>query len=244
LISFLKHCAHVIAPTQSMYDIITQKYHPRCPVSVIPTPVDITRYSHLEPGSKRSDWNIPEGELLLYLGRLSPEKNLNLLLDAFRLVSDARPNAHLVLIGKGPSEDALKQLTRELNLTNRVHFVGSAPHEQTPGCLAAADLFVFPSQIETQGLSILEAMAAGTPVIALDAPGVSEIVRMGGGKLAAAATPEAFARTIIDLLDSPEQRAALRAAGLYTASQFSLAQSAQKLTDVYRQALASVTAPV
>ncbi|MEA3341571.1 MAG: glycosyltransferase, partial [Chloroflexota bacterium] len=130
---------------------------------------------------------------VLHVGRLSYEKNVDLLLRAFAHIAGDYPAARLTIAGDGPDREALARLADELGLSERVCFTGFVPHEQLPALYQAADLFATGSTIETQGLVVLEAAACGLPVVAVDA----------------LALPEAVHHTVNGFLSPPGDEAAL-----------------------------------
>jgi len=217
---YLEKCTHIVAPTPSIRDFILREYEPDVPVTVVSTPVDLNQYHGLEPQRVRATLGLEDAELLLYVGRLAEEKDIDFLLRAFARIAAERPQTTLVLVGKGPREHNLQSLAQKLGLGQRVIFAGVIPHSEVPHYAAAADLFVFPSQAETQGLVLIEAMAAGTPVVAVEAPGSADVLAEGGGLLVPA-QQEAFASAVTTLLaDEPRRRAlgeqATRAVQRYT----------------------------
>ena len=191
---YLEKCSHIVAPTPSIRELIKEKYVHNIPVSVVPTPIELDRYNNLTPEKVRGKLGLKDAEVLLFVGRFAEEKNLTFLLRVFRDIITDRPNVRLLMVGKGPNLKNLKRLARELGIGKQVLFVGAVPHEEVPHYAAAADLFVFPSEVETQGLVLIEAMAAGTPVVAVNTTGSKDALADGGGILVPA-DEEAFKRT-------------------------------------------------
>jgi glycosyltransferase involved in cell wall biosynthesis len=149
----------------------------------------------------------PGAKILLYVGRLSHEKNLDALLSAFKAIENDEPDAHLVLVGDGPARQELEQALAG----RRVLFTGYLKGEALAEAYASADLFAFPSTTETFGQVVLEAMASGLPVIAFDAEGVRDLVRHNEtGLLAPEGDTAAFTQSLRALLAQPERRAAMR----------------------------------
>ncbi len=233
---YLSHCTHIIAPTPSIRDMILRKYEVNAPVTVIPTPVDLDNYTHLCPEQVRIKLGLERAEILLYLGRLSEEKNLELLLEAFAIVYQQRPDAHLVLVGKGPTEHQLHKYAEKLNITPRVCLYGAIPYNEVANIVAAADLFVFPSQVETQGLVLVEAMAAGTPVVAVECASSRDVIASGGG-LISAPNAQDFAAAIMQLLDDPQRLRALSFEAAGVAKRYDIRSTTQKLIEVYHEAI-------
>ncbi len=235
---YLGKCAHVIAPTRGIRDLILQEYDADAPVSVAPTPVDLNQYQNLEPERIRKELGLLDAEVLLYVGRLSEEKALDFLLEAFALVAGERPRAQLVLVGRGPGEQPLRRLAQKLGLAQRIIFVGAIPHEEVPHYAAMADLFVFPSQADTQGLGLVEAMAAGTPVVAVEALGPADVLAEGGGVLVPP-LEEVFARTVVALLSDERRLHELGEQGLREAQRYAVPVAAARLQSIYETAITS-----
>ncbi len=235
---YLDKCTHVIAPTGGIRDFILREYALEAPVSVAPTPVDLSQYQDLEPQRIRKGLGLTNAEVLLYIGRLSEEKDIEFLLEVLALIADERPRAHLVLVGKGPEEQPLKRLAQKLGLAQQVIFVGATPHEAVPHYAAMADLFVFPSQADTQGLVLIEAMAAGTPVVAVEALGSADVLAEGGGVLVPP-VEEAFARAVVTLLSDDDRRHQFGEQALRSAQRYTAPTSAARLQSIYEAAISA-----
>jgi glycosyltransferase involved in cell wall biosynthesis len=144
------------------------------------------------------------GKIILYVGRLSYEKNLATLLSAFRAIEAEEPDAHLVLVGDGPARHDLEHALAG----HRALFTGYLRGEALAEAYASADLFAFPSTTETFGQAVLEALASGLPVIAYDAEGVRDLVEHNQtGLLVPHGDTDAFTRRLKTLLAHAEQRA-------------------------------------
>ncbi len=141
-----------------------------------------------------------------------------------------------MLVGKGPVENQLRKLADRLRITPRVQFHGAIPFQEVANFAAAADLFVFPSQIETQGLVLVEAMAAGTPVVAVDCPSSRDALASGGGVLAAASV-EDFALAVTGLLEDTERLQSLGSEARKIAKNYDIPSATQKLIEVYNAAI-------
>jgi glycosyltransferase involved in cell wall biosynthesis len=148
----------------------------------------------------------PQAKIILYVGRLSYEKNLDALLSAFKAIESEEPEAHLVLVGDGPARQELEQALEG----HRATFTGYLKGEALAEAYASADLFAFPSTTETFGQAVLEAMASGLPVVAFDAEGVRDLVRHNEtGLLVPEGDTAAFTQGLRSLLAQPEQHAAM-----------------------------------
>lgn len=165
----------VIAPTPKIRRLL-RGYGVQCPVRVIPTGLDLDRFCAApDPGLRRA-LGLPENApVLLFLGRLAREKNVAELLDALPGV----PGAVLLVVGDGPERPALEARAEALGVGDRVVFAGMVPPAQVPRYYALADAFVSASTSEAQGLTYLEALAAGLPLLCRADPCVEALIRPG-----------------------------------------------------------------
>jgi len=233
---YLRHCDHIITPTESIRQKVMETWAPRAGITVVPTPVDIPVVDEAEVATVRHRL-APEGErLLVYVGRLAPEKGLDLLLEAFHELIQDRSDVRLALVGRGPSEETLRSMAGELGIAGKVSFTGAVPHEEVAPYYVAGDLFVFTSQTETQGLVLIEAMAAGRPVVAVQAPGPADILAEGGGVLVEP-DPAAFARAVAELLREEGRRWTLAKEARRAARRYSIAGATEGLLRAYQAAL-------
>ncbi len=238
---YLQKCDHLIAPTPSIATHIAETYPGlTTPVTVIPTPVDLSAYTRPRSFDVRRQYNLQDKELLLYLGRIDREKNIGFLLESFAKIMRSRPRAHLLLVGHGKSIEKLQKQADSLGLGDRCTFAGGIDHSLVPACMAAADLFVFSSLTETQGLVLIEAMAAGTPVVAVRAPGSADVLAEGGGVLVEEDIDE-FTRQVCALLDCPPDLHQLGRDAARVVQRFAIPTATQKLVSVYQQHLPKLT---
>ncbi|HID31170.1 MAG TPA: glycosyltransferase family 1 protein, partial [Desulfobacterales bacterium] len=147
-------------------------------------------------------------KLVLFVGRLVPQKDLPNLLNAFSIVFEKHPDALLLIVGGGDKEGDAKSLARQLGIDSNVIFTGPIPYDQIPSCFAACDLFVLPSVYEGNARVLAEAAAAGKPVVATDVSGTQDTVIDGEtGYIVSIRQAEALAQGIIRLLDNPARAA-------------------------------------
>jgi len=236
VLRYMRHCAHIIAPTPSIHDLILSEYPLDVPVSVVPSPVDLNQYDELNPGRVRIMLGLEEEELLLYVGRLSKEKGLDLILRAFVRIIAERPSVRLLLLGEGPYKRALESKARRLGLSERIIFGGVIPHEEVPNYVSAADLFVFSSLTDTQGLVLLEAMTAGIPVVAVEAPGPVDVLSEGGGLLVPA-TEVDFSNAVLSLLADEACRIEMGKQAIRAAQRYSIPATTARMLEVYEKTI-------
>ena len=218
----------------------------RCEVRCIPNGVDLVRFTPRQPSPKlRASLDLPEGvSVVASVGRFVAFKGYTYLLEAARLVHEATPEVHWVLVGDGELRSELEAQCRSLALESRVHFTGW--REDIPDILALADLFVLPSLGEHFGRVLIEAMATGKAVVATDAGGVPEVVIHGEtGLLVPPAQPAPFATAVLALLKDPAKAARLGNAGRRRAEKvFSLGRHVEAVETLYKELLGANRAGV
>ncbi len=172
----------------------------------------------------------------LYVGRVAHEKNIGFLLHALEYTRRLRPDVLLLIAGEGPAVDDLKEKVRALGLRDHVQFIGYLDRsEELPACYAAANVFVFASRTETQGLVLLEAMAAGLPVVALSEMGTTDILAPGRGAFSPPDDPKAFGETLAHFLNRPSAWRHLRDDAPAYAKEWSDTAMAGRLAACYRR---------
>jgi glycosyltransferase involved in cell wall biosynthesis len=158
--------------------------------------------------------------MLLFVGRVAFEKNISFLLEMTKVLIEKHPDALLVVAGQGPAEKSLHKLAADLDLDDNIKFIGYLDRNtELNACYQAADIFVFSSKSETQGLVLLEAMAQGTPVVAIAELGTASILIEGQGALIAPDNIKGFAEKVHQLLQYPQDRYELGKAALTYATE-------------------------
>ena len=209
-------------------------------VEIVPTGVRLAMPPRDGNGISLLRHGLKDGNpVCLSVGRLAPEKNQAFLLRAFRLALHDVPTAQLVLVGDGDERRRLERLASDLEIRARVTFVGSVTHAQVVEYAGAADLFLFPSTSETQGLAALEALAAGLPVVAVASEAAQDLLREGDVGVLSPEEPAAFARCIIALWKAPERRAAMALAARQVAARFDPETCAARLLHLYGELIHS-----
>ena len=231
----------VIAPS----NVIRDELYARgvvTPIAVVPTGVDVTRF---RPGdatrARRALGLLPADLVVLYVGRLDREKSVDRLLVAFERVAGIVAAARLVLVGNGTQTEALRRKAAASTVGDRVTFLGVRPHDTLPTCYQAADVFVFASETETQGLVLAEAAACGLPAVAVAAPGCDEVVRDGETGLLTKNDPSGLAEAIIGvLLDAARRRGMAARARDVAEREFDARLQIERTLAVYEAARARV----
>jgi 1,2-diacylglycerol 3-alpha-glucosyltransferase len=148
------------------------------PINIVPTGIEADQFRASDPNGFRRRHGIRSDQpVLLFVGRLAHEKNIELLISMTAIVKRSLPDVLLIVAGEGPATRPLKGLAKKLGVRENVRFMGYLrDREDLANCYACADLFVFGSRTETQGLVLLEALAAGTPALCVSEMGTRDIV--------------------------------------------------------------------
>jgi phosphatidylinositol alpha 1,6-mannosyltransferase len=229
---FYGRCATVLAPTRGVAEALTARGLPD--VGVWGRGVDTDLFA---PERRDEDLRrrlLDGGDLLiLSVGRLSQEKRIGILLDAFARVSRVRPKARLVVVGEGPARRELERTAPAGTV-----FAGEARGRELAAYYASADLFCFPSTTDTFGQVLLEAGASGLPAVAAAAGGALELVAHGRtGLLVPPEEPGPLAAALLELADSKTRRAQMGGAGLAAARARTWDAAIAQVSDVYRRVL-------
>ena len=215
-------CDLIIAPSEKMRSQLIG-WRTTSQIQVLPSGVDkiTTNSSHIE--AYRKDLRLsPEDEVILFVGRIGNEKNLGLLIKAFEIVNNKRPQTKLVIVGTGEDIGAFKEQAAATARPEHILFTGNILREKLGGIYGLAAIFAFPSLADTQGLVLSEAAWAGLPIVMID-KGISPVAQAGKNALFARNNAKDFAAKILLLLSKPEKRTefsenSIRLAGEYTAS--------------------------
>jgi glycosyltransferase involved in cell wall biosynthesis len=198
---------------------------------------------HFRPAESRSAararLRLPKsGVCIATVCRLHRDKGVGHLISAFERLCSSAGDAWILIVGDGPAKEELEAQAERLGVRPRVFFVGPQPHADVRNWLQAADVFVLPSRKEGLPNSILEAMAAGLPVVATDVGGIGEAVTRSCGRLVPYSDVPALAEALRRLIDSPELRSSQgQAARSRAVETFGWAASAARLIGVYRSVL-------
>lgn len=225
----------LIAPSEPMRDVLLE-YGVTTPIHIVPTGLAAHRFHPGNGARFRAAHDLPaDRPLMLYIGRVAHEKNIDFLVRVFAQVRSSVPNALFVIAGEGPARESLRQLVASLGFAQHVYFVGYLDRDTALlDCYAAADVFVFASRTETQGLVLLEAMAQGAPVVSTAKLGTRSILKEERGALIVDEEVDAFAATTARVLKDQQLRATLARQGRTYAREWASLAMARRLTELYR----------
>ncbi|MDI7274634.1 MAG: glycosyltransferase [Anaerolineae bacterium] len=244
VLEVFNHADAVTSATETAVSILREQGL-RPPAQAISCGVDLERFrraSTVDRAAVRLRYGLdPQRPLFLYLGRLDPEKRLDVLLRALRHLG--RSDLQLAIVGRGRRTRMLRRMTSQLGLDGQVVFTGYVPGEDLPALLTSADVFAMPSEAELQSIATLEAMATGRPVLAADARALPELVWEGvNGRLFRSGDPHDAARCMAWLLDERERWGAMGAASHVLARGHSVENTIRRYEELYMAVLGSVEA--
>jgi len=234
----------VISPSEGMKKIL-RKFKVESHIEVVPNGADLQPFQQAKPLS-RADFGFSNDDILLvYAGRIAPEKNLGFLLQSFAGIAHTLPNVYLLIVGGGQKEheDEIKPLVGEFQIEDRVKFTGMIPKNKLPGYLAMCDVFVTASVTEVHPFSVIEAMATGLPIVGIHSPGVSDSVTDGITGLLSTEDIAAYTAKLTYLCLHKDLQKKLGAEALKASEQYSIERTTKIMLGHYNRLLQN-TKPV
>lgn len=226
----------LVVPSTAMQQRLSD-YGVSVPMQVLPTGIPLAQFRGGQRSAFRARYGIAENRpLALFVGRVAHEKNIGFLLEVMQHARRECPEVLLLIAGEGPARTSLEQRASAMGLGDCVRFIGYLEREHAlRDCYAAADVFVFASKTETQGLVLLEAMAAGLPVVALAEMGTKDILAPGQGCFVPPDDPAQFAVALVQILTRPQAWRHLYLDAPRYAESWSDRAMARRLAEAYRQ---------
>lgn len=237
---FANRCDAIITPTSS-----TEEYLRNLGVSAlietIPTGINIEdykRWSDTQVQDCRSRYAVPEEKLLISVSRMAKEKNLDFLVNGLAKVKKkTRIPFKCLLVGDGPEKEHLEKKAASLGMKDIIVFTGNLPPQEVIRCYLAADMFVFASTSETQGMVLLEAMAGGCPVVAVRASGVYDAVKDGYNGFKVSESTDNWAKAVAGLLEEDKQLSILSENSKKFAENYSVKKITDKILRLYQRVI-------
>jgi len=237
-----KTIQELIVPTKKTYDLFKEKYKYDRNVHIIPTGIEIERFykeklNQDKLNSLRDKLCLKKDNIIiLFLGRVASEKNLEFLIKNHSNLVKKHNKCKLLVVGDGPDLEEYKELTNKLKLNDSVIFTGKVPWEEVPLYYGITDIFVTASHTETQGLTVVEAMAASLPVVALDDDAFRNVVIDGlTGYLFK--NKKEYLNVMFKLISNKEHRTNMGNQGRINSEVYSSKYFAERVLSVYRLAL-------
>ena len=234
-----KTANELIVPTKKAYDLFKEKYEVDKNIHIVPTGIDVDRF-YVENVDKEKVRELKiryqilkDEKIIVFVGRLAQEKNIEFLIENHRDIVKHNKDVRLLIIGDGPDMDSYKELVHKLKLDDKVLLVGKVPYEEMPNYYQLADIFVTASKTETQGLTVIEAMAAGiTPVCIKDESFEDAIIDGLNGRFFE--NKRDYVKIINELIDHPEELAKYSHQARLNAESHSSKYYADRVLDIYR----------
>lgn len=240
-IGYANLCDRVIAPSQSIASFLHRR-NVRKPIDVIPTGIHIEDFKQGDGQAFRKLFGIPrEAFVAGTVSRISAEKNIIFLVRAAAEFLKRNKQAYLVVVGEGDRLSDVQVLLQKAKIMSRVVLTGALTGKKIIHAYAAMDVFALASHSETQGIILAEAMAAGKPVVAVNAPAISEVVKdKQNGRIVSGDTISGFANALSWVArQPPQERFTLSRYARKTAQDFSISLSVKRMLKVYREATRS-----
>jgi len=262
-VRFANKCNVVIAPTQSIKEMLRKKWGMKTKIEVIPTGIRPGQFINVERREEiRKKFNIKDDELLLItITRLAAEKSVDFLIRAFSQISKLEKNKSrrcaspvvrerykasdcdkkikFMIVGDGSDRENLEKITADLKLSDKIIFAGSVPHKDIAKYFKAGDIFIYSSLSETQGIMTSEAMASEIPVVAVKAPGAMDIIEDGVDGILSENIESEFVKKVQMLIDDKELRKKISKNAIKKAQEYSIEKSTEKMIKVYEKVQSS-----
>jgi len=233
--SFCEAMDLVISPSSGMAEVLRQ-LGVKSEITIVPNGVELERFHQPAPIKERSDLGFSADEVLLvYTGRLGPEKNIEFLIKTFSGTAEAVRNIRLIIIGSGPEEEIYREKAARTNASERILFLGRLDYNQLPAYLSICDIFVTASLTEVHPLSVIEAMASGLPVLGIDSVGVGDTVEPGVTGLLSSNDPAAFASMMTRLCLDAELRHILSLGARKASKKYAIEYTTQTMLEYYQR---------
>lgn len=237
-----KTVEELIVPTKKTYDLFKEKYKVKRDVHIIPSGIDVTRFYKenvdlLSIKSLKKELNIKKDDfVILFVGRIAKEKSIDFLIKNLKTILKKVPKARMIIVGDGPDMNELALLVRENKLDKHVTFTGKVPWSEIPKYYQLANVFVTASKTETQGLTVIEAMAAEKPVVAIKDESFELVMKDKQDGLFFE-TKEEYQRLIIELYNNPSYAKMIAKQARITANAYNPEVYAKRVLEVYESVI-------
>lgn len=236
-IPFCKKCNAIIAPATAIKNYLSD-HGVRVPIEIIPSGISVALYAK-DSGSResiRAKYKIsPDDIVLITASRITKEKNIGFLIEAFAVIRKTDKNAKLLIAGDGVEKPRLERMVKNLHLENDVIFTGLASKEQIMDLYDASDIFVFASLTETQGLVVAEAMASGLPAVTIKASGVEDMIQSGVNGILTENSLDDFTKSVLKVINDNDLRKKMAAQAQIDSKNFSIEIWIEKIVKFYQK---------
>ena len=243
-ISCLKRSEYATMPTeQAVADLVPKdRKHFNVPVEAISNGIDLSKFSKGKPADDIYErFDIPRNkQIVLYVGRVDPEKSLNIMVNAFIKAHKKVPDVHLVVVGDGTARPDLEKTIAKAGLSEYAHFLGRVIGADLPQIYRTGTVFAITSKTETQSIVLLEAMATGLPCIAVKAGAIPELVKTDeNGYLCEADDIDGVAKAMVNILSDPKKQAKMSDGSLKIVQKHDISYTLTRMEEIYEKVLAA-----
>jgi len=235
--NFFNKCDMAVSPGKATAEIL-KKNKLKTPIQIISNGVECMKYQNFNCSYKLTFSYKEEFDYILYIGRVSQEKDIDILLDSLTILLKKKKNTILVVVGGGPSIEDLKKRSVELGIKDNVIFTGMIPNKDLleSGLLKKVKLFVTASTSENQPMTILESIMFGLPIVGVDARGVPELVE-GNGFIVKPKDPEALAEKMYEILSNEKLRETFSKRSLELSEKYDIRNTSDVMEKMYMSLL-------
>ena len=232
---FYNAVEHVITPSDASSEWL-QRHSVKRPISVVPTGTVKTQAFNRDE-IRRKHQIQPNAKVLLYVGRIAREKNLQTLFESAAIAIKKNPNTVLVLVGDGPYRNSALDIVRDLGIADRVKFIGFVPRIDVDQFYVMSDLFMFASTTETQGLVVSEAMSYGLPAVVIKGGGASSAIENKVSGIIVGDCKNQLAEAVIQILEDSELYSYLSCNALESSRKYDVTAMTHEIVSVYQSVL-------
>ena len=237
-ISFLRRSEYATMPTeQAIADLVPKnRRFFKVPVEALSNGIDLSRFAKGRANSEIYEkYNIPKNApIVLYVGRVDPEKSLDVLMNAFAQVIEKVPDAHIVVVGDGTAREKLEKIAAKNDFSDHAHFTGRVVGDDLPQLYRTGTMFAITSKTETQSIVLMEAMASGLPAVAVKAGAVPELVKHGkNGYIYEPDDEESVARGITRILTDAELREKMSNESVKRIAKHDISHTLTRMEEIY-----------
>lgn len=225
---YYSRCAFVSAPSQVLINEMVE-YGLDTDYEAMSNPIDVAHFSRAQSDIHNST--------ILYAGRLSEDKHVEVIIQSLPKVREKIPDIRLLIAGRGAAEPALRALAKKLSVEKNVEFLGFVPKENLPETYKECSLFVIMSTSESQSLVLMQAMAAGKPVIGADSRALPEYITHDVGRVVEPGNDAELADEIIAILSDPTKAREMGAAGIAKVANYLPQEIADRWQNIYTHAI-------
>ena len=228
-------CDAIVAPSTAIKKILEER-EVKTLIKVIPSGIDIENFKKDmgERDAIRNKYKVGDKDILLItVSRISKEKNMKFLLEAFVKIKEKTNSVKFLIVGSGAMKKELEEMSKNLHLEKDIIFTGLVSRDKIIGFYQASDIFVFASLTETQGLVAVEAMATGSPVVAIKASGIEDMVNDGKDGILTGNSIDEFSNSVLKVANDENLRKRLSAQARIGSEKFSVEIWIEKMVGLY-----------